>query len=290
MNKKNILIVSFTLMIIPAIMYFVDVVPSIENEKNVEFTQTEIEKNQAELFVQSGEFFDILIDPNDIVIVNNENTVLPKEFSFKKGLEEIYEQITVYELKQKPVVILPVFTNSAYNPNGFYDYFSGECTKECLTVQVEHDNFDGRSSSNGIKILKLLGYEMISEIKIHKNPKILEKYDKIILLHNEYVTKEIFDAVDLHPNVVYLYPNALYAEIEYDEQTDEITLVRGHAYPDSSIDNGFDWEFDNTRPYEYDIECANWEFWEIDNGHMLNCYPEYLIFQNVEFLKFLKNI
>ena len=35
MNKKNILIVSFTLMIIPAIMYFVDVVPSIENEKNV---------------------------------------------------------------------------------------------------------------------------------------------------------------------------------------------------------------------------------------------------------------
>ena len=34
------------------------------------------------------------------------------------------------------------------------------------------------------------------------------------MLHNEYVTRPMFDAITSHPNVIYLYPNALYAEIE----------------------------------------------------------------------------
>ena len=41
--------------------------------------------------------------------------------------------------------------------------------------------------------------------------------------------------------------------------------------------NGFDWKNENTHPYEYDIECENWEFYPTNgmpNGHMLNCYPE----------------
>ena len=46
-----------------------------------------------------------------------------------------------------------------------------------------------------VKILNLLGYDSISDLELHKNPSILNKYDKIILLHNEYVSKKMFDAV-----------------------------------------------------------------------------------------------
>ena len=112
----------------------------------------------------------------------------------------------------------------------------------------------------------------------------------MILLHNEYVTQSMFNSIINHPHVIYLYPNALYAEIEVDYKKNEITLIRGHGYPESTIMNGFDWEFDNTHPYEYDIECENWEFYRIPNGEMLNCYPERKLISNIELLKELKDL
>jgi len=102
------------------------------------------------------------------------------------------------------------------------------------------------------------------------------------------VTKSEFDAITDHPNVVYLYPNSLYAKVVLNPD-DTITLVRGHNYPESDILNGFDWKFDNS-PLEYDGDCKNLEFYEIDNGLMLNCYPENGFDVNVSFLKFLKNL
>ena len=201
-------------------------------------------------------------------------------------LDDLYNEFRVND-SQKSIVIYPLFTASAYSKNGFYEYYTNNCDETCLTVKLQK-SFIHPASGNAVQVLKLLGYNVITDVDAHKNPEILSQYDKVILLHNEYVTKEIFDAVDLHPNVVYLYPNALYAEIKYDEENDEITLVKGHGYPDSSIDNGFDWEYDNTRPYEFDSECTNWEFYEIDNGVMLNCYPEIIILSDKELLKFIK--
>ena len=32
-----------------------------------------------------------------------------------------------------------------------------------------------------------------------------------------------------HNNIIFLYPNALYAEIEVDMSKNEITLIRGHG-------------------------------------------------------------
>ena len=95
------------------------------------------------------------------------------------------------------------------------------------------------------------------------------------MLHNEYVTRTMFDAITNHPNVIYLYPNALYAEIEVNYVDETITLIRGHDYPpEDPVANGFDWELDNTHPYEYDSECLTMEFYKIKNGWMTNCYPE----------------
>ena len=98
----------------------------------------------------------------------------------------------------------------------------------------------------------LLGYEFVNDIDIDKNPDILKKYDKVIMLHSEYVTKKEFGAVTAHPKVVYLYPNTLYAEITTDYSKNTITLIRGHGYPTPDIGNGFGWKFDNTN-YEYDM-------------------------------------
>ena len=85
-------------------------------------------------------------------------------------------------------------------------------------------------------------------------------------------------------------PNALYAEINVDYEKNEITLIRGHNYPEPEIINGFDWEYENTHPYEYDENCFNWEFYRIPNGEMLNCYPERKLISNIELLKEIKNI
>ena len=100
----------------------------------------------------------------------------------------------------------------------------------------------------------------------------------------------MFNAITSHPNVIYLYPNALYAEISTNYQDGTISLIRGHSYPEPEIANGFDWEFDNTKQYESDKKCDNWKFYDISNGKMLNCYPEQKIWKDEKFLKVLKEL
>ena len=203
--------------------------------------------------------------------------------------EQLYKDIGVENVNA--IVILPVFTSSAYSENGFYEYFFDRCD-DCTTIKiVENDYLQFyQASQMGARVLEILGYKTITDIDLDKNPKILEKFDTVILLHNEYVTQQIFDAVINHPHVIYLYPNSLYAKIEVDYIKNEITLIRGHGFPTEDEDNGFNWEFDNTRPYEFDQKCEKWEFYEIPKGKMLNCYPEKILISNTQLLKELKNL
>lgn len=251
----------------------------IENIKNTEL----IEWNTKELFA-------VFVDPNDIATINGQKIPMKGTFRLKPELTETYAEIGVYDQKNKPLVIVPLFTASAYSQNGFYDFYNGNCDT-CLTTKiVSVDNLGEQSSANAVKVLELLGYDSITDIELDKNPSILSKYEKIIVLHNEYVTQNEFDAITSHPNVIYLYPNALHAKVEIDYDKNTISLIRGHGYPELEIDNGFDWEFDNTRPYEFDKKCDNWEFYDIPNGKMLNCYPEQKIWKDKEFLKALKEL
>ena len=205
------------------------------------------------------------------------------------------------ELKnnKKSVVVFPIFTAAAYSEPGFYTFYRGDCDQEfhgvlfrdddCLTVKLEEEYSPlFTSSANGVQVLNLLDYEIITDITIHQNPEILLEYEKIILLHNEYVTSIQFDAITSHPNVIYLYPNALYAEIDFDEELWEISLIRGHNYPDPLIRNGFDWKFDNSLE-EYDVTCKDMKFSKIDNGWMLNCYPENILHKSQELLKQIRD-
>ncbi|NWJ77279.1 hypothetical protein HX865_02055 [Marine Group I thaumarchaeote] len=186
---------------------------------------------------------------------------------------DIYNDVAVWNDPQKTVVVYPYFTYSAYYEPGFYTYYRGECD-DCTTTKLVQPAIQYTSSGIGHQALTLLGYATITDIEIDRNPSILQQFDKVIMLHNEYVTRAMFDAITNHPNVIYLYPNALYAEIEVDYIAETITLIRGHNYPEPEIQNGFDWEFENTHPYEYDVECLEMEVYKIKNGWMTNCYPE----------------
>ena len=184
-----------------------------------------------------------------------------------------YNEVAVWNDPQKTAVVYPYFTYSAYHEPGFYTYYNGKCD-DCTTAKLVQPTIQYTSSGIGHQALTLLGYATITDIEIDRNPSILQQFDKVIMLHNEYVTRAMFDAITNHPNVIYLYPNALYAEIEVDYIAETITLIRGHNYPEPEIKNGFDWEFENTHPYEYDTECLEMELYQIKNGWMANCYPE----------------
>jgi len=212
------------------------------------------------------------------------------EFELKKELSNIYQQLGFFNQKPNAVVIYPTFTESAYSKNGFYDYFNSKCDESCLTVPIQN-NFTGEyaSSRAAHRVLQLLEYAQLTDVDVDKNPEILKNFDKVILLHNEYVTSSMFDAITSHPKVIYLYPNALYAKITVDYEKNNIKLIQGHAFPQKNISNGFDWIHDNTSQYEFDNQCKNWNFYEITNGFMLNCYPEYIIFKDQKLLETIKN-
>ena len=212
--------------------------------------------------------------------------VIKMSDNFELDIKQQLKTVSVENETERTAVIVPVLTSSAYSERGFYAHYRGECD-DCLTVKIRDDLNSFVGSSNGLRILKSLGYDTITDIDIDQNPKILDKYDEIILLHNEYVTQREFDAITKHPQVIYLYPNALYAKVSIDYWNNTVTLLQGHGYPDKNIVNGFDWKFDNSRS-EYDTECNNWNFHKVDNGIMLNCYPEDRLNYDIELLQAIK--
>ena len=187
------------------------------------------------------------------------------------------------------LVVAPLLTANAYRYQGFYDTFRGDCDESCLSLQLDTKiRFGYTSSNNALVYFNNLGIPIIEDYTASLNPEIFSQYKKIIMLHNEYVTIEFYEAIINHPNVYFMYPNALYAEIELVDGV--MTLIRGHDFPPGAElceGNGFCWEFENTRPDEYDLECIDFEWRQIDNGYQLNCYPEVVIFEKPEIADFI---
>lgn len=221
-------------------------------------------------------------------------------FIFNSSYTIPYDQITIKKLKwsgENVLVITPRFTESAYGNNGFYDYYDKSCGMDCLTIPVQNGRPDRWGSYNlyTVKTLAGLGYPILDDITIHKqllsDPNYLNQYDTIILLHSEYATKELYQAIINHKHVIYLAPNALYAEISYYD-TDEgprISLVKGHGYPVDTISNGFGWKYDNS-PEEYDLDCFLWKFRNVSNGEQLNCVQEVYSQHNPNILLKMKEL
>ena len=206
----------------------------------------------------------------------------------KPELTDFYKQVGFTGNSEDIAFVYPIFTQGAYGDHGFYDYYNKKCGPECLTISIPSRFVPTHSASmTASMVLFILNYSNITDVDVDKNPDILKKYHKVIILHNEYVTKKEFDAITSHPNVIYLFPNALYAEVTTDYKNNTFTLVKGHGYPIPSIANGFDWEFDNSN-LEYNTNCEHPTFKIIPNGKMLNCYPMYNAIFDKSFLEAIK--
>ena len=278
MNSKIIIIP-----IIFAAVIGMVIIISPSEEPDTMPVETPIDVMQSEKIIQTNvnSLFKVFSYEDDFEMIDGKKIWRNAYYELDESKYAIYDEL---KNNKNSVVVFPIFTAAAYSEPGFYTYYRGECDESCLTVKLEEEYNPGfTSSANGFQVLSLLDYDMITDITIHQNPDILLQYEKVILLHNEYVTQEEFLAITSHPNVIYLYPNALYAEIHFDEELWEISLIRGHNYPDPLIRNGFDWKYDNSLE-EYDVECNNMKFSKIDNGWMLNCYPENVLHKSKELL------
>ncbi len=240
--------------------------------------------NKNYLVFASSSFFEIYGKSGDCVVSDKGNLIWRSlSLALNPNKMDMYSEVAVWNDPQKTVVVYPYFTSAAYNEPGFYQYYSGECD-DCTTTKITQPTVLYTSSGIGHQALTILGYPSIPDIEIDKNPSILQQFDKVIMLHNEYVTRVMFDAITNHPNVFYLYPNALYAEIEVNYMDETITLIRGHNYPEPEITNGFDWEFDNTHPYEFDSACLEMTIYKTENLFLQNTE------QLFKLLKFIKDL
>ena len=260
--------------------------------EDIKFSSSWIIDKNFMVFVQSS-FFEIYGKYGDCIVDGDSKVWQSLALGLNPNKMDTYNEVAVWNDPQKTVVVYPYFTSIAYSESGFYAYFSGECD-DCTTTKFAQPTPIYTSSGIGHQALTLLGYDTITDVDIDRNPSILQQFDKVIMLHNEYVTRTIFDAVTNHPNVLYLYPNALYAEIEVNYMDETITLIRGHNYPEPEITNGFDWEFENTHPYEFDNRCQSMDIYKIKNGWMTTCYPENVFLKNNEqifkLLKLIKDL
>lgn len=184
----------------------------------------------------------------------------------------------------KAVIIYPILTQYAYKQGGFYDYFNGTC-KTCNTISLRplEINATYTTGLNSFNVLTQLHYPFITDILVDQHPDLLNDYDTIILLHNEYMTKTEFNAIKNHKNVLYLYPNSMYVEVSVNYKDLTMSLVKGHGYPEKSFSNGFGYE--TSSQHEYDFNCINYKWEQRSNGIQPTCWPEFLIKSDRNFLQ-----
>lgn len=206
-------------------------------------------------------------------------------------------------------VIKPTFTAAAYQSGGFYSYFRGICSAKCLTIHLVsgHEDHNSRyhnrspehaitnnalmnyaGSARSVEVLRTLGLQQgnpvhfITDEQLTEHPSILNTFDRVVILHNEYVSQAEFDAITHHPHVLYLYPNSLYALVSYNSLNQTVTLQKGHGL--GGVNDAFGWGPSKSTNDEYDRGCANLHFSKVENGDIINCYPEVVINQDKQLL------
>ena len=189
-----------------------------------------LDVKNSELVFYYSDFFNVYCFKNAMHYGSQDGKLVPicssSAIALNPNNMNIYHELAIWDEPQKTAVVYPIFTASAYQGSdphapaeerGFYPCFNhGHCDGDWNTVKIISDSnlekLKYSVSGMGIQVLSLLGYTPLTDVDIDQNPNILKEFDTIVMLHNEYVTRTMFDAITSHPNVIYLYPNALYGE------------------------------------------------------------------------------
>src|SRR5574338_1027186 len=137
-----------------------------------------INKTSKIIDLKIPSLFKIRARENDFELDNGKKIWNNVMFELNPKNSKIYEEIKPSKkLQEKIVVIYPLFTAAAYDKKGFYDYYKGECDESCLTTHI-NKNYELKfeSSGNAVQVLKLLGYNFVTDVDVDKNPSILSKY------------------------------------------------------------------------------------------------------------------
>jgi hypothetical protein len=154
----------------------------------------------------------------------------------------------------KIAVVMPTFTAAAYN-NAFYTFYEKyanttrgvNITKDSNLLSSKVTN-DPSSSASGFAMVYLLGnlkwispdsnIAFLTDQDVDAGSIFLgngsNAYDVVILGHQEYVTQREYDNfkqfVGNGGTMIILDGNVFYAEVKYNSNTDNITLVKGHSW------------------------------------------------------------
>jgi hypothetical protein len=169
---------------------------------------------------------------------------------------------------QHYVVLNPVLTTSAYQNGAFYDYYVGICDIQCtINIPVEDNQSTGRvryaSNYMARNIFSFFNTPTITDNELVSNPSLIVN-KTLVVMHSEYVRQKEFNIITAHNDTLYLYPNALFARVNYNENSNMMSLSGGHSF--DGTENAFNWTRDNTR-FEYN-NCSDMKF----EDNMVNCY------------------
>jgi hypothetical protein len=151
-------------------------------------------------------------------------------------------------------VVMPTFTAAAYT-NAFYVFYNkyinvtrGVNITTDLNLLSSKVTNEPSSSASGLAMLYLLGnlkwITPDSNVDFHTDQDVdagsifqangSNAYDVIILGHQEYVTQKEYDNfkqfVGNGGTMIILDGNVFYAEVNHDNNTDTVTLVKGHSW------------------------------------------------------------
>ena len=131
------------------------------------------------VFVQSS-FFEVYGLYGNCIIHNEEQTWETLALGIHPNKISMYNEVAVWDDPQKTVVVYPLFTGIAYTEPGFYTYYRGDCDS-CTTTKFSYHSPTYSASGMGYQALSLLGYDVITDIDLDKNPGILVQYDNCLL-------------------------------------------------------------------------------------------------------------
>src|SRR5690606_11170224 len=185
--------------------------------------------------------------------------------------------------------VRPTFTQAAYDPGGFYDFYGtygstgpGEgiyITTDLnllnTTISSQNKEHSGgavvRLIDNIREVMPNVDIASINDIHVHSGSIFFgngtNRYDVLILAHNEYVTQEEYVNLRLFTaqggTVIFMDGNYLFAEVEHFATPEEtVQLVSGHG-----------WIFNGTHAYQgpYEHFATNNTLWTGSNYYCKNC-------------------